>query len=296
MIMKNNFRMMMGRGLVLSVLVAPVFAASTTRYLALGDSISFGYHPLPPPPQPIQTYIGYPEVLDPLVPKQEINLSCPGETSAGFLYGSAASATEVPGANCEYISAPVPGWKAANFPLHYSYTGTQADTAVSLLSGNKSIDLVTISIGGDDLLFVQYTCGCPANPNFVTCVQGALSGPTGALAAYGQNLGTILTRIRTEAKYTGTVVLVNYFATSTDPLVKQAIGALNQVMAQVGSQFGAKVADAYTAFQIASIPYGGDPCKAGLLVRLSPTTCDVHPTPLGQNVLATTVLIAVFSK
>ena len=293
--MKNNYRMM-GRAVVLTVLVAPVFAASNSRYLALGDSISFGYHPLPPPPQPIQSYIGYPEILDPLVPKQEINLSCPGQTSASFLYGRKASATEVPGENCEFISTTWPGWKAANLPLHNNYTGTQADYAVSQLLSNKSIDLVTISLGGNDLLFVQYMCGGPANPNFFTCVQGALLDPKGALFAYGNNLGTILARIRKEANYTGTIVLVKYFATSTNPLVKQAIGALNQVMAQVGSQFGAKVADAYTAFQIASIPYGGDPCKAGLLVRLSPTTCDVHPTRLGQNVLATTVLIAIFSR
>jgi lysophospholipase L1-like esterase len=185
------------------------------------------------------------------------------------------------------------GGKAADLPLHNKYTGTQAENAVSQLLANKSIDLVTISLGGDDLLFVQYTCGGPANPNFVTCVHGALSG---ALVAYGTNLGTILAKIRKDAQYTGTIVLVKYFATSTDPLVKQAIGALNQVMAQVGSQFGAKVADAYTAFQIASIPYGGDPCKAGLLVRLSPTNCDVHPTRLGQDVIATTVLIAIFSR
>jgi lysophospholipase L1-like esterase len=289
--MKNNFRrMMMGRALVLTVLVAPVFAASNSRYLALGDSISFGYHPpAPPPPQPIQSYVGYPEILDPLVPKQEINLSCPGQTSASFLTGS--SATEVPGQNCESSS----GWKA-NLPLHNPYTGPQAAAAVSQLQANKSIDLVTISLGGDDLLFVQYMCGGPANPNFVTCVQGALTEHKGALFAYGKNLRTILAKIRKEAQYTGTIVLVKYFATSTDPLVKQAIGALNQVMAQVGSQFGAKVADAYTAFQIASIPYGGDPCKAGLLVRLSPTACDVHPTRLGQGVIATTVLIAIFSR
>jgi lysophospholipase L1-like esterase len=186
----------------------------------------------------------------------------------------------------------------AGLPLHNSYSGTQAEAAVSKLLANKSIDLVTISIGGDDLLFVQYTCGGPVNPNFVTCVQGALDpkNPNSALSKYAANLATILGMIRKDAKYTGTIVLVKYFATSTDPLVKQAIGALNQVMAQVGSQFGAKVADAYTAFQIASIPYGGDPCKAGLLVRLSPTACDVHPTRLGQGVIATTVLIAIFSR
>jgi lysophospholipase L1-like esterase len=296
--MKNDFRrMMMGRALVLTVLVAPVFAARNSRYLALGDSISFGYHPpAPPPRQPIQSYVGYPEILDPLVPKQEINLSCPGQTSDSFLTGS--SATEVPGENCEYISASFPGWKAANLPLHNSYTGTQADYAVSQLLANKSIDLVTISIGGDDLLFVQYTCA--AKSDFGACVRGALdpNDANSALSAYQTNLKNILAKIRKDAQYTGTIVLVKYFATSTDPLVKQAIGALNQVMAKVGSQFGAKVkvADAYTAFQIASIPYGGDPCKAGLLVRLSPTTCDVHPTRLGQNVLATTVLIAIFSR
>jgi lysophospholipase L1-like esterase len=293
----KEFRMIFGPVIALALLVSPVFAGSGAgyRYLALGDSISFGYHPLPPPPQPIQSYVGYPEILDPLVPKQEVNASCPGQTSASFLHGAAASNTEVPGENCEVISQPLlPGWKAAGLPLHNPYTGTQADFAVSQLQGNKSIDLVTISLGGNDLLFVQFMCGGPGAPNFAACVQVALPA---ALFAYGNNLGTILTRIRQEAKYTGTIVLVKYFATSTDPLVHQAIGALNQAMAQVASHFpGVKLADAYTAFQIASIPYGGDPCKAGLLVRLTPTTCDVHPTLLGQRVIATTVLIAIFSR
>jgi len=71
---------------------------------------------------------------------------------------------------------------------------------------------------------------------------------------------------------------------------------LNQVMAQVGAQFGAKMADGYLAFQIASTPYGGDPCRAGLLARLSPTTCDVHPSRLGQSVLAASVLAAIYGR
>lgn len=288
---------MIHRGVVaLMVLAAPIFAANNSRYLALGDSVSFGYIPLPPPPQPIQTYVGYPEILDPLIPKQEINLSCPGQSSAGFLYGTAASATEVPGQNCEFISPTLPGWKAAGLPLHNSYSGTQADFAVAQLLANKRIDLVTISLGGNDLLFVQYRCGGPADPNFVPCVQAALNDPTGPLFTYATNLGTILTRIRQEAKYKGAIVLVKYFATGTDPLVKLAVGTLNQVMAQVGAQFGAKMADGYVAFQIASTPYGGDPCRAGLLARLSPTTCDVHPSRLGQGVLAASVLAAIYGR
>lgn len=295
--MNNNFRIMMGPVAMLALLITPAFGASTSRYLALGDSIPFGYHPLPPPPQLIQTYNGYPELLDPQVPKQEINLSCPGQTSASFLHGTAAAATEVPNANCEFISAEFPGWRAAGYPLHRSYTGTQADFAVAQLLANPSIDLVTLSIGGNDLEFVQYKCGKPTDPGFAACVQQALQNPTGPLFTYANNLGIILTRIRQEAKFTGTIILVKYYAPSADPLVKMAIGALNQVMAKVGSQFvGVKMADAFTAFQIASIPYGGDPCKAGLVARLTPTTCDVHPTPLGQAVIATSVLVAIFSR
>jgi hypothetical protein len=67
-------------------------------------------------------------------------------------------------------------------------------------------------------------------------------------------------------------------------------------MAQVGAAFGAKMADGFTAFQVVSAPFGGDPCKAGLLTRLTPTTCDVHPTRLGQSVLAAAVLFGIYSR
>jgi lysophospholipase L1-like esterase len=287
----KTFKMLLGQGLALTVLVAPVFAASSSphRYLALGDSVSFGYDPTVTVPNP-QNYIGYPEILDPLVPKQEVNASCPGQTSASFLSGTDTS--EVQGRNCEGAG----GWKA-NLPLHVAYSGSQADFAVSQLKNSKSIDLVTLSIGGNDLLRVQQDC--LSDPNFAGCVVTALgtqTAPGAALAAYGANLTEILRRLRKDAHYNGTLVLVTYVATSTDPVVIGAIAALNQVMTQVGSQFGAKMADGFTAFQIASLPYGHDPCEAGLLVRLSPTTCDVHPTRLGQTVLASTVLIAIFSR
>jgi hypothetical protein len=78
---------------------------------------------------------------------------------------------------------------------------------------------------------------------------------------------------------------------------------LNQVMTQVGANFGVKVADAFTAFQIASAlfpspapPHAGDPCAAGLLIRLNSTTCDVHPSPLGRDLIASTVVLAAFDR
>jgi lysophospholipase L1-like esterase len=297
--MKNDIKMTMFRTLALTAIFAPVLAASGPQYLALGDSISFGYHPVPPPPQPASSYIGYPEILGSLTPAPDINLSCPGQSSTTFLDPTQAATSEVPNANCEFIGpqvpgGPYPGWKAAGLPLHTSYSGSQADAAVSVLAGNKSIDLVTISIGGDDLLYVQYTCIVQPQPypDFPTCVTARLPG---ALATYASNLGAILTKIRKQGKYHDTIVLVKYYAPSTDPLVTKAVAALNQVMTQVGSQFGATFADAFTAFQIASLPFGGDPCKAGL-VAVTPTGCDEHPSPLGQKVIATTVLAAIFGR
>ena len=63
-------------------------------------------------------------------------------------------------------------------------------------------------------------------------------------------------------------------------------------MEAVGSHFGAIFADGFTAFQIASTAFGGDACQAGLVIRLSPTTCDIHPTALGRDILAGIVFAA----
>lgn len=87
--------------------------------------------------------------------------------------------------------------------------------------------------------------------------------------------------------------MVKYYAPNADPLFLQAVDALNDVMVAVGSQFGVKCADGFGAFQLASALFQGDPCKAGLLVQLSPTSCDVHPSKLGQDLLAATVEIAI---
>lgn len=112
------------------------------------------------------------------------------------------------------------------------------------------------------------------------------------LPEYAVNLARILTAIRVQAQYSGNLVLVNYFAPTKNPLDAQAVAAMNAVMAQVGGQFGAKIADAFKAFQLASFFFQGDPCKAGLLTRLSATVCDVHPSKYGQQVLAATTLLA----
>jgi lysophospholipase L1-like esterase len=271
----NILKSIFSRMLVLSLIAAPAFAGTT--YLALGDSISFGYSPNIVPP-PVSQYVGYPEIvaslLNPFQSGTEVNASCPGQTSQSFLSGS-------PDNNCE---GPM-GFKAG-VGLHTNYSGTQANFALTELTSNPSINLVSLSIGGDDLLLLQQYCVANFPPaDFEGCV---LANIPSVLGAYATNLGTILGEIR--SVYSGTLVLVLYSAPNANPLFIEAVSALNGVMEQVGALFGVKIADGFNAFQIASAPNGGDPCKAGLLVPLSTGGCDVHPTFAGQDLLAATVL------
>jgi lysophospholipase L1-like esterase len=279
------------QALALVVLASPMFAGNETNYtyLALGDSIAFGYNPLlfPPfsPVSPLPTpseFTGYPEVVAEiehlLQSKKEVNAACPGETSASFwILGAPDNGCIDPG------PGGLPPFKTT-IGLHTNYTGTQLVFAVSQLAGNKHINLVTLGIGGNDLLLLEQQCN-PSLPSFAACVEQNLPA---VLQSYAANLTAILTALR--ANYRGTLVLVNNYSPSANPLFIEAVSALDQVMKQVGASFGAKIADAFTAFQIASAPSKGDPCAAGLLIRLNATTCDVHPSPLGRDILAATVI------
>jgi lysophospholipase L1-like esterase len=272
------------QALALALLAAPVFAANENNYtyLALGDSVAFGYDPTVTAPAPAK-FTGYPEIVAEiehlLKSKKEVNAACPGETSSSFLIGG-------PDNGCAAFKA--------NIGLHTAYTGTQASFAVSQLLNNKHINLVTLGIGGNDLLLLEKRCLNPLPfPTFADCVGANLPG---VLQLYGQNIAQILTAFRAQAKYDRTLILVKQYSPSADPLFIQVVGAMNQVLMQVGAPFGAKFADGFTAFQLASAFFQGDPCKAGLLIHLNSTTCDVHPTPLGRNVLAVTVVFAIGDK
>lgn len=248
----------------------PVFAGSRVEYLALGDSVAFGYDPLVQ--VPIESnYTGYPEIVAQKAPQYDklMSLACPGETSGSFLSATA------PDNGCR-------GFKSA-FGLHTNYTGTQADFAVATLANEPQIKLVTISIGGNDLLLLQ--AGCNNDP---ACILQKLPQ---VLATYGQNLTRILTRLRLEARYRGRIALVTYYSPNyRDPVQTTGIAALDLVLLQIGALFNATVADGYGSFALASLPFRGDTCAAGLLVRISPTACDVHPSPKGRDLLADVVL------
>jgi lysophospholipase L1-like esterase len=270
----------------------------------LGDSVEYGFNPtLFPPftstlPTPAQ-FTGYPEAVAQvehlLQSKKEVNTACPGETSGSFIN------TMAPDNGCNGFGPQGQPPFKTSIGLHTNYTGSQLDFAVSQLSGNTHIDLVTLGIGGNDLLLVEGFCIAHSTDpsSFAACVTspGMLGTPDAlgvVMQAYAANLTYILSAIRKH--YRGALVLVNGYSPSADPLFYQAVAFLDGVAAQVGTGFGVKVADAFTAFLNASAPFGGDPCAAGLLIHLTQTTCDVHPSPLGRDLLAGTVVFAAGGK
>jgi lysophospholipase L1-like esterase len=291
--------------LLISLFASTMLQAQNIHYLALGDSISFGLDirrlPVPPattPRPPASDFVGYPEILDsatgiPAITSL-VNLSCPGEISASFL-----DVTK-PDNQCHYqpnLNPPQIGYKLA-FGLHSDYLtdaaggvpqGSQMAEAVVRLHDDSAIGLVTLTLGGGDLQLLQARCGLDPG-----CVLPALPG---VLAAYGQNLATILGTLRSRngGNYNGTIMLVtvyspDYTNTPEGQLQMTAVSALNGVARLVALGFNVKIADGYTAFASASRKYGGDPCAAGLLVRIGESTCDVHPSLEGQTLLAKTVM------
>jgi hypothetical protein len=75
-----------------------------------------------------------------------------------------------------------------------------------------------------------------------------------------------------------------------------AFTQLNGIASGIASAFGSKIADGFGAFFAATLPFGGDSCAAGLLVKFPNGTCDTHPSLAGQELLADTVLKAVGTK
>ncbi len=258
-------------------------AAKDTRYLALGDSLAFGYNPLVQPPN-LSEYVGYPDIVSTLLHLKLANASCPGETS-GTLDGS--SSVYLPGFDCATLEAE------GGLFVPYNGTPNQLAYAVKYLQENPNAKLVTINIGVNDIGVLQAECTAEGAGNAAAIAACEQSGLPGVLNTFGQNLATIFGGLRS-TEYTGPIVALNAFAFSySDPLQVEAFTALNQVIASVSAKFNVAVADTYRTFEAVAAPFGGDDCKAGLLLKLSNGTCDTHPTAAGQALLAATVLGAL---
>lgn len=187
--------------------------ANGGTYLALGDSLAFGYqgykvagcqasHCLSPDTQFNTGYVNqfatlfgatYPGVTT-------VNLGCPGETS-GTLINATNGST---------------GCTTYSFPLHYNHPGkTQLQTAVQVLrERGKKVNPITVNIGANDLLGLVRDCGGTTQ---LSCINGNAANTIGGIAA---NLDTTLNTLRAEGGKTKEIVVIGQY----NPLYVAVLG------------------------------------------------------------------------
>jgi lysophospholipase L1-like esterase len=257
----------------------PVQVSGEPGYLALGDSIAFGYRPLPSfaDYRNPAAFTAYPEDVARALKLNLVNAACPGETTASMIN------TGAPSNGCETNARGGPGYRRIA-PLHVSYRGSQLSYAVRYLQQHPDTQLVTIGIGANDLFRCEATTAdhC-AGPDL---------GRT--LAGLTANLDTILSAVRNQAQYRHTLVVVTYYALNYGNAASVTpVEALNAALAGPAARYGARLANGFAAFRAASARASGNTCAAGLRIKLASGGCDLHPTALGQQVLAAAVEAAL---
>ena len=239
----------------------PLKAVSPHYYMALGNSLSFGYQPN------LDFSAGFADDIFNDLHKADVtsvvNYACAGETTGTMIEGGCA----------------------ARFAHKGSYTGPQLQAAISFLTNARNqgrVSPITLEIGANDVFadWDQSTCSAGPNANVDLATMDfnltntilpelvkALTTPRGAL--------------------TGDLHLLNYY----NPFAKdcsnsgQFVRILNSHLATDAAQFRIPVVDIYSAF-------GGDSGTAGNLCAytwMCSSFHDIHPTNKGYTVIAKAV-------
>ena len=245
---------------VVIVRANPGLSGARHYYMAVGDSLSFGFEPN------LDFTSGFADDLGSDLHKaydsSTINFACARESTTTM------------------ISGGCPG----RFILHQSYTSTQLDAAVGFIERNVGrISPVTLEIGANDVIqdFDQPTCAPVANY-------------MAHLTTMDQNLTkTILPRIigaltTATGHRAGDLVLLNYY----NPFARECphsadfVHLVNDHLAADATQFRIPIVDVYAAF-------GGDAFMADHICDLT-WICDaqfhdIHPKPAGYRLIAQTI-------
>ena len=256
-----------------------------SSYLALGDSVTFGFEEsqvVPAPDYPdASSFIGYPEMFGAELHLNVVNAACAGETSASLIDATAQSN------GCENTVGGTTGYRTF-FPLHVTYSGSQLDFAVSYLRTHHNVRLVSLMIGANDFFVCQETTADH-------CTSAAELAATSA--SVSKNVTTILSAIRYKAHYGGQLAIVNYYSLDYSTAAGRAAAAvLNGPQDTAAKPFHVEIADGFGEFGAGAAHSGGSPCAAGLLTQLvnASTPCGIHPSYAGQSLLAQSLAKVVF--
>jgi lysophospholipase L1-like esterase len=273
-----------------------------STYLALGDSLAYGYHQAQFQSElkekgfvePATFNDGYVDVFGNLLKffnnrhLQTINDGCPGETTETMINGSG-----VYGPN--YCAGGPTGGPFPKAFLHHPYPGSQLADALAILKENPNVSPITIDIGANDVLqFIEHTCGFPAK---YTCTEAQVAAEFGHIA---ENVGSILGQLRAVAPKAQIVFVSQYnpfpLVLSPEGSGDASVEALNNALKGVATAFGASFANITQVFNYSGTHGGKESgdiptvcaftamCPGGVYNPSSPEA-DIHPTTLGYAVM-----------
>ena len=226
-------------------------------YLALGNSITFGFQP------DFNFTAGFVDnvfaKLEQSGVTDEVNYGCGGETTTTMIQGGCLG----------------------HLIHHNAYSGAQLDAAVSFLHEHPGrVSPITLEIGANDLLPDWNNATCDVGSTFQTDVQTMDNNIT----------KVIMPRLLDALKYPGAqaasdIVMLNYY----DPFIRDCpsslsfVHAFNAHLAADAALFRIPVVDVFTAF-------GGDTGMAKNICQYtwicSVQFHDFHPTTAGYKVIA----------
>ena len=239
---------------------SPAVSGPKQHYLALGDSLAFGFQP-----DGDLTHGYVPDlfaVLQGEGTKDVTNYGCGGESSATFINGGC------PGGHAGFV---------------------QLTAAVDFLQAHPGkVSPVTLDIGANDVL---------RDINPTTCAIN-VSGFNADLAALDANLTeTILPALRAaltvDGRVTGSIVMMNYYDPyqNTCPNTVPFVESLNQLLATDANGFAA-IVDVFNAFGGPGVP-NPNFCTLTWMCPAPPLRPNIHPTTEGYSVIADTFAAAI---
>jgi lysophospholipase L1-like esterase len=253
-----------------------MFNPPKNYYLALGDSISYGYQAFKAraglPPSAFNS--GYVDLFGARLREIQpgivtVNYGCPGESTESFVTGPCI-------------------WTEAGQQLHDSFSGSQLEAALAFLRAHPGqVSPITLTLFGNDL--PKLLAPCTFNGQIdLTCIAGR--API-FITELGQRISGILDQLRSAAPNAEIIVTGAWdpfldILAFADPLYQ----AVNASLAQAAAANRARFADPFPVFN----PQG-DPaaevqalCTLTLLCRQG----DSHPSDAGYRTLADLVFEA----
>jgi lysophospholipase L1-like esterase len=238
---------------------------SQEYYLALGDSITYGFQPTMRKPTPSAFRTGYVDVfaerLRKVSPRLEVvNYGCPGESTVTFVRGGCPALTE-------------------GIKLHDAFRGSQLDAAVSFLDAHPAVvSPITLTLFGNDWIpLLLDTC-----KGEVACVRKR--GPK-AIASFGSRFRSIVERLRAAAP---TAEIIVTGAWNPDPAqleqLKPIYRSLEATIARAATPSRARLAKMLPVF---NPPVDGRARLCTLSFICSKG--DPHPTDAGYRAIANAV-------